>query len=117
MHITLYIKEDVLMGQQINVNIRMDSDIKKQADLLFNDFGLNFTTAVNAFIRQALRERAIPFQIRTVEPEHNRAAVLARGKNIMRELQAESFKKGLDKMTLDNINTVIAEVSVKHKEG
>jgi len=99
------------MGQQINVNIRIDSDIKKQADLLFNDFGLNFTTAINAFIRQALRERAIPFQIKAVEPEHNnRAAILARGKEIMRELQEESVKKGLDIMTLDEINAVIAEV-------
>jgi DNA-damage-inducible protein J len=116
MHILLY-KKGVLMGRQINVNIRIDSDIKKQADLLFNDFGFNFTTAVNAFIRQALRERAIPFQIRTVEPEYSRAAVLAGGKDIILELQEESVKKGLDKMTLDNINTVIAEVSVKHKEG
>ena len=102
------------MGQQINVNIRMDSDIKKQADLLFNDFGLNFTAAVNAFIRQALRERAIPFQIRTVEPEQGRVAMLAKGKDIMRELQEEAVKKGLDKMTLDDINSVIAEVRQKN---
>ena len=98
------------MGQQINVNIRIDSDIKKQADQLFNDFGLNFTTAINAFIRQALRERAIPFQIRVVMPEQNRSVILASGKEIMRELQDESVKNGLDKMTLDDINALIAEV-------
>ena len=53
------------MAQQINVNIRMDKDIKEQADNLFNDLGFNLTTAVNAFVRQALRERAIPFKIKT----------------------------------------------------
>ena len=50
------------MSQQINVNIRMDKDIKEQADALFNELGFNLTTAVNSFVRQALREKAIPFQ-------------------------------------------------------
>jgi len=53
------------MSQQINVNIRMDKDVKEQADNLFNELGFNLTTAVNAFVKQALRERAIPFKIKT----------------------------------------------------
>ncbi len=51
------------MAQQINVNIRMDKDIKEQADNLFNELGFNLTTVVNTFVRQS-RERAIPFQIK-----------------------------------------------------
>ena len=98
------------MGQQINVNIRIDSDTKKQADLLFNDFGMNFTTAINVFIRQALREKTIPFQITAVDPEKNLPFVKARGKEILRELQEESVKNGLNKMSSDNINAFIAEV-------
>ena len=50
------------MPQQINVNIRMDKNIKEQADVLFNNLGFNLTTAVNAFVRQAISEQAIPFQ-------------------------------------------------------
>jgi antitoxin component of RelBE/YafQ-DinJ toxin-antitoxin module len=34
------------MGQQINVNIRIDSDIKKEADILFRGFGLNFSAGI-----------------------------------------------------------------------
>ena len=52
------------MGQQINVNIRMDKDIKERADTLFNEFGFNLTTAINAFVRKALMEEAIPFEIK-----------------------------------------------------
>ena len=65
------------MSQQINVNIRMDKDVKEQADQLFNELGFNLTTAVNAFVKQALRERAIPFRIKTdtdpyfTETKHN----------------------------------------------
>ena len=52
------------MSQQVNVNIRMDRDLKEHADILFNRMGLNMTTAVNTFVRQCLREESIPFQIR-----------------------------------------------------
>ena len=52
------------MDQQINVNIRMDRDLKERADILFNMMGLNMTTAINTFVRQCLREESIPFQIK-----------------------------------------------------
>ncbi len=41
----------------------MDSELKKQAETLFNDLGLNLSSAINIFIRQAIREQAIPFEI------------------------------------------------------
>jgi len=39
----------------------MDREIKEQADRLFNELGFNLTTAINAFVKQALRDRVIPF--------------------------------------------------------
>jgi len=44
-----------------SMNIRMDSDVKKQAQELFAQFGLDMTTAVNMFLRQSIRQRGIPF--------------------------------------------------------
>ena len=52
------------MDQQINVNIRMDKDLKESADILFSRMGFNMTTAVNTFVRQCLREKSIPFEIK-----------------------------------------------------
>ena len=46
-----------------NVNIRMDAELKAQADALFADLGLNMSSAVNLFIRQAVRQQGIPFLI------------------------------------------------------
>ena len=46
-----------------NLNIKIDRELKAQADKLFNDMGMNLTTAVNVFVRQAVLERAIPFKI------------------------------------------------------
>ncbi len=50
---------------QTNVNIRMDEDLKKQADQLFNKLGMNMSTAFNVFVRQAIRNGGIPFEITT----------------------------------------------------
>ncbi len=46
-----------------NITIRMDEELKKQAEELFADLGLNMTTAIIAFTRQAVREQKIPFTI------------------------------------------------------
>ena len=46
-----------------NVTIRMDEELKKQAEELFADLGLNMTTAFTTFVKQAVREQRIPFII------------------------------------------------------
>lgn len=46
-----------------NITIRVDSQIKKEADLLFKDLGLTLNSAINMFLRQAIREQKIPFEI------------------------------------------------------
>ncbi|MDR0917083.1 MAG: type II toxin-antitoxin system RelB/DinJ family antitoxin [Oscillospiraceae bacterium] len=45
------------------VNIRIDDKLKDEADALFKQLGLSFSSAVSVFISQAVRERAIPFKI------------------------------------------------------
>ena len=58
-------REGHLMANTINVNIRVDEELKKQTEILLSDMGLNMTTAVNIFLRQVLRTGSIPFEITT----------------------------------------------------
>lgn len=58
----------------INVTIRMDEDLKKQADTLFNDLGFSLSTAFNIFVRQAVREQSIPFVISKNQPNADHIA-------------------------------------------
>jgi DNA-damage-inducible protein J len=53
-----------ILAETTSLNIKVDRDLKAQADALFNAMGMTLTTAVNVFIRQAVQEQAIPFQIR-----------------------------------------------------
>ena len=49
----------------VNMSIRMDTELKKQADAMLSDMGLNMTTAMNMFLRQVVRQGRIPFEIAT----------------------------------------------------
>ncbi len=47
----------------VSTNIKLDPAVKQQAQILFDDLGMNLSTAVNIFLKQAIKEQAIPFRI------------------------------------------------------
>ena len=53
---------------KVSTSISIDSDIKAKAQELFADFGLDLSTAINIFLRQAIRENSIPFVIQREIP-------------------------------------------------
>ena len=48
--------------KSVNVTFQVDENLKKQAEALFSELGLDLETAFNIFLRQSVRERRIPFQ-------------------------------------------------------
>ena len=46
-----------------NINIRVDSEIKNKAQDVFSALGLDMTSAINIFLRQAIRKNGIPFEL------------------------------------------------------
>ena len=51
-----------------NLNVRVDENIKKNAEELLNDLGMNMSTAINVFLRQLVRVHGIPFEIKADVP-------------------------------------------------
>lgn len=49
---------------KVSTNISLDEDLKKEAQALFAEFGLDLTTAITIFLKQSVREGRIPFSIR-----------------------------------------------------
>lgn len=60
----------------VNMSIRMDTELKKQADAMLSDMGLNMTTAMNMFLRQVVRQGKIPFEIATDIPNAETLAAM-----------------------------------------
>lgn len=59
-----------------NMSIRMDTELKKQAETMLSDMGLNMTTAINLFLRQVVRQGRIPFEIATDIPNGETLAAM-----------------------------------------
>lgn len=52
----------------VSTNIKIDPALKKESQALFESFGLSLSAAVNIFLRQAVREQAIPFRVGNPAP-------------------------------------------------
>ena len=84
-----------------NITMRIDEELKKQAEELFNDLGLNMTTAFTVFVKQAIREQRIPF---TVSREIPNTETLEAFKEVEEMKKNPSHYKGytdVDKMMED----------------
>ena len=46
-----------------NMTIRMNSEVKQQAQQIFAEIGMDMTTAINVFLRQAIRYKGFPFDV------------------------------------------------------
>ena len=52
-----------MMSESVNLSIRINRELKENAEALFGELGMNLTTALNVFLRQAVRQGGIPFSI------------------------------------------------------
>lgn len=52
----------------VSTNIKIDQKLKQESQELFESFGLSLSAAVNMFLRQSVREGAIPFRVGNPQP-------------------------------------------------
>ena len=74
-----------------NLNIRTNKAIKDQAEAIFNELGLNMTTAVNMFLRTVIRENGIPFDLKLEVPNETTAAAIEEGRKLMDDPSAPRY--------------------------
>lgn len=109
-----------------SISVKIDKELKAEADRLFNALGIPISTAMNIFIRQAVQKQAIPFEIALDEKAQfnallnsMRANAARRGfmsdEEIRAEIAAARSEKGPsdDKITLESIE---AEIATRQQE-
>ena len=94
-----------------SLNIKVNRELKKKADMLFNEMGMTLSTAINIFIRQAVQEQAIPFRIYI---DSDRVAAL-KAKDTMKTMQEQAVANGLESMSMDEIDAIIAKTRREKK--
>ncbi len=51
------------MAQIVNVNFRMDAELKRSMEEVCSDIGISLTTAFTIFAKKVSREKRIPFEL------------------------------------------------------
>ena len=92
--------DDSIAGSTTNISIRMDSELKAQADALFAVLGMNLSTAFNIFVRQSLREGGIPFEIHLNPPTKETISAMLEAEKIGKDPSVKGYTD-LDEMFTD----------------
>lgn len=87
--------------ENINVNIRMDKNIKQQMDALCQDLGTNLSTAFNIFAKAMLRHQGFPFPVVRDISNAETLAALAETKEIMKHPESHKGYRNVDTMFED----------------
>lgn len=84
-----------------NINIRTDKELKEQANILFSELVLSMTTAINIFLKTAIREGGLPFNVKLNPNKETldsfkESDEIAKDKNRTRYKSIQELKKALE---------------------
>ncbi len=82
------------------LQVRVDDNLKEQASVLFDNLGMDLSTAVRMFLKKSVQVGGIPFEV--IYDDGTLSGLIA-----LRLMQEKSKELGNDKMTLDEINEEI----------
>ena len=90
---------------KVSTNIGLDAELKKSAQELFADLGMDLTTAITLFLKQSVREQRIPFEIRRTQPNAQTLAALAEYEEMKQHPEKykryNTFQEALDEVFAD----------------
>ena len=79
------------MSRSAVLNLRIEPEVKQDAEALFGSFGLTVTDAVNVFLRQSLMRGGFPFEIVRYTPSATTQAAMLEAKQLLLDPNAKTF--------------------------
>ena len=99
-------KRRIAMSQ---IAVRVDDELKKEATAIFNELGLDMTTAVKLFLKQSVLTKSIPFKLDLYEREYTKEEVEQAKKDIQRLVKEKSKLVKLDFSKQEDIDRFFDE--------
>jgi DNA-damage-inducible protein J len=97
------------------MSIRIDSDVKAKAQALFSALGIDMTTAINIFLRQAIQHQGIPFNVTLTKPNQETLDAMAEVVENPYVRQKTTITIRLDKETVDYFKNLSAEIKIPYQ--
>lgn len=83
--------------------IRIDSEVKKEATELFSELGMDMSSAVNIFLKQCVLRGGLPFKVEVPHPSHDLLDAMAEAKRISNDPSVPGYTNMDDlKYSLEN---------------
>ena len=90
------------------LQVRIDDDLKTQAALVYDQLGMDLSTAVRIFLKKSVAVNGIPFEVKN-DSSTNRAMAA------INNMRRTAKKNGLSDMSLDEIDNIIANTRTARK--
>ena len=97
------------------IAVRVDEELKKEATVLFNELGLDMSTAVKLFLKQSVLTRSIPFKLAL--DEYSKEEVEQAKKDIQKLVKEKSEVVKLDFSKQEDIDKFFGDEKFSEYEG
>ena len=88
---------------QINVNIRMDDELKRQLDLFCSEIGITASAAFNIFAKAVVRQQRIPFELSLNVPNEVTVKAIEEGRRLAQDENTKRYASMSDlRMALED---------------
>ena len=80
------------MAKNASLSIRLDYDLKKNAEAVYSRYGLSLAEAVTVFIHQSCNVGGLPFDLRPAHPNAETLAAMAEAERISRDPTVKGYR-------------------------
>lgn len=85
------------MAQAVNVNFRMDEDLKKNMEQVCAEMGITMTAAFTIFAKTVTREKRIPFEV-TADPFFKASNIKALSESLSQLQNGDTVVKTMEEL-------------------
>lgn len=71
------------MAKDASLNVRIDSDVKSQAEKVYAQYGMSVSEAVTVFLHKSIMVDGLPFDLRPSVPNRETIAAMEEGDTII----------------------------------
>lgn len=97
------------------INFQVDTEVKNQSEAIFSQLGLNLSTALNIFLRQAIRVGGFPFEVRLEQPNSDTVEAIKESEILLQDPAAKRYADVED--ALKDLNKWINQYNFSYLQG
>ena len=92
------------------LQVRLDDELKAQATMVYDQLGLDLSSAVRMFLKKSVAVNGIPFEVRNESSRSKAEAALL-------SMRVAAEENGLSDLTLDEINEIVQKAREARKQS